>query len=107
MNASLQTLVGADLARFKIVQVFGVYSLNEYGIRCGLPLLLVSEAAAKDYVAREKENPWGAETLPVLVLTDGTVYFIFEHHEAMAVFANADAALTHREMVLAAWNRSE
>jgi hypothetical protein len=41
--STLEDLVGADLSAFRIVEMFGAYSLNEFGMECGLPELFENQ----------------------------------------------------------------
>ena len=97
---TLKDLVGADLARFKIVLVFGVHPLNELGSRCYYPELFKDRAQAEAYAVRAPEL-WGQEIEPVLILSDGVYAFMLLRHEAVDVFASADDAIADKKRRLA------
>jgi hypothetical protein len=102
-SKSLHDLVGADLSRFMIAEMFGVYSRNELECRCGPPTIFKDEHAAKDYAARGRDSLYGHELGTVLVLTDGRETYLMANDRSVTVFQSADEALADREMALAAW----
>lgn len=98
-KAGINTLVGKDLANFKIVEMTEVYRTDDDGRKSDSLGFFKDPTVAVAFAGAQTDANWH-QTKPALMLTDGVVGYVIAQQDPVKLFDDEAETLKIREKAL-------